>query len=136
MRLTLKEFASRWKLPLTRETIFGPKGFVEADVIRGTKGFIYEGGSHGLAYRSCCDNTLHGYQPRCFIPRGYPGEMQSFITQSLLVETLGIYPTAVPLLNLVECEREMSAYAAMLDKQCSGELPPSQVGPACGNEGT
>ena len=131
MSLSLREFASQWKLNLTRVTIVGPKGLIETDAIQGTHGFIYEHSHRRLAYDSWPESgvQLNRSGPFWFEPRGYPGDKESFSTQHTLVNELGIYPRAVPLLNLAECEREMDAYGAMLNRQTSREPLPSNLAP-------
>jgi hypothetical protein len=111
MPLTLTEFASRWKLTLTRAIIWISKGPIEMDIIQGTEGYIYADSRYGLVYAARSENGLSLSSSRRvrFDPRGYPGEVEAFDTQRILTETLGIYPWGVPRLSVEEYERAIGA---------------------------
>jgi hypothetical protein len=112
--ISLKEFASRWKLSVSRATIWVSKGPTETDVIRGPKGFIYEDSRYGLIHHSSekyCkyDGRYNTGHPCYFNPTGYPGELEAFSTQQILIHKLGIYLWNVPKLSLQEYERAIGA---------------------------
>jgi len=111
MPLSLTEFASRWKLTLTRATIWTRKGITETGIIRGTKGFIYEDSQEGLAYYSRPEHNWprRSSGPYFFEPTGYPGEMAAFKTQQILLEEVGIWLWGVPRLSVEEYEERIGA---------------------------
>jgi hypothetical protein len=130
--ISLAEFASRWKLTLTKG--LGPKGLIEIDVIRGTKGYIYEHSACRLAYYAGNENRWDINKPRpvWFNPKGYPGELESISTQQILVDKLGIYPRAplVPLRKIADYYREMDAYYKAEQQRYASAQPERSGGSA------
>jgi hypothetical protein len=133
--LSLAEFASRWKLTLTKVLIRVRRG--TEDAIRGEKGFIYEH-SGKLAYDvwDHSNDGLYHINPVWFNPKGYPGEAASIRTQEILINKLGIYPRAVPLVDLANYYRERDADDARLWKAEQQRAASAQPEGSGGSVGT